>query len=203
MMGGVSDFEMSGGADCLDFANTIEGRAGESPRERLDSYAGLLSWGLQAGLLEEGQARALEREAGRHPRLAESVLARGRELREAIFRIFSAVAAGRPLAAVDLATLNASLSQALARRRVSVVAGRPGWVWDEDERALDRPLWPVAAAAAELLLSPELERVRECAAGTCAWLFLDRSRNRSRRWCDMTVCGNRDKARRHRARGRG
>lgn len=203
MMGGVSDFDLSGGAACLDFANTVEGRSGESPRERLDSYAGLLAWGLQAGLLEEDQARALAREASRHPRPAESVLARGRELREAVFRIFSAVAAGRNMAAADLATLNASLSQALARRRVRVLAGRAGWAWDEDERALDRPLWPVAAAAAELLVSPELERVRECAAGTCAWLFLDHSRNRSRRWCDMTVCGNRDKARRHRARGRG
>jgi predicted RNA-binding Zn ribbon-like protein len=63
-------------------------------------------------------------------------------------------------------------------------------------------LWPVVRSAAELLTSDELGRVRECAADNCAWLFLDRSKNRSRRWCDMAVCGNRDKVRRFRQRSR-
>lgn len=77
------------------------------------------------------------------------------------------------------------------------------WGWDDAAPALDRPLWPVARSLAELLTSDELPRVRECAADNCAWLFIDTSKNRSRRWCDMAVCGNRAKARRHYARARG
>ena len=194
---------MSGFEPCLDFVNTVEGRSSASPRERLASYADLLDWARQARLLGEGQARALAREARGQPRQAEAALARGRALREALFGIFSAAAGGRDPAAADLGALNEALSRALARRRLRVERGRAGWAWDEDAAALDRPLWPVAVAAAELLVSPALARVRQCASGGCAWLFLDHSRNRSRRWCDMAVCGNRDKARRHRARGRG
>lgn len=62
---------------------------------------------------------------------------------------------------------------------------------------LERILWPIAQSAAELLTSSELGTVRLCEAPDCAWLFLDQSCNRSRRWSDMKVCGNRQKARRH------
>lgn len=194
---------MSGFEPCLDFVNTVEGRSSASPRERLASYADLLDWARQAGLLGGGQARALASEARGHPRRAEAAVTRGRALREALFGIFSAAAGGRDPAPADVGTLNAALSRALARRRLGIAGGRAAWAWDEGAAALDRPLWPVAVAAAELLVSPALERVRECASDGCAWLFLDHSRNRSRRWCDMAVCGNRDKARRHRARTRG
>lgn len=195
-------FELSGGAACLDFANTADARPTPSPQERLASYSDLLSWSEQSSLLTAEQCRALEREAGRHPRLAESALTRGRQLREALFRLFSAVARGRAITAADLATVNASLADALAHRRLAWSGTRAEWVWADDQPGLDRPLWPVVASAAELLASPRLERVRECAAPTCAWLFLDHSRNRSRRWCDMTVCGNREKVSRHRQRAR-
>ncbi|MBI4413448.1 MAG: CGNR zinc finger domain-containing protein, partial [candidate division NC10 bacterium] len=71
------------------------------------------------------------------------------------------------------------------------------WRWTGDGQRLDRMLWAVTRSAADLLTSGELAAVRECEAETCAWLFMDRSRNRSRRWCDMKACGNRAKARRH------
>src|ERR687888_470126 len=70
------------------------------------------------------------------------------------------------------------------------------WSWADAAVRLDAPLWPLVRLAAELLVGPELERVRECAAGDCRWLFLDTSKNRSRRWCDMKSCGNRAKVRR-------
>jgi predicted RNA-binding Zn ribbon-like protein len=61
-------------------------------------------------------------------------------------------------------------------------------------------LWPIVDAAADLLVRGEPERIKTCGSATCGWLFLDLSRNRSRRWCDMKDCGNRAKARRHYAR---
>lgn len=57
-----------------------------------------------------------------------------------------------------------------------------------------------ALSALRLAADPPLERLRIC--GHCGWLFIDRSKNRSRMWCDMAVCGNREKARRHYARSR-
>jgi predicted RNA-binding Zn ribbon-like protein len=64
-------------------------------------------------------------------------------------------------------------------------------------------LWPVARSASELLTSDDLAYVRGCASETCAWLFLDKTKNHGRRWCEMKTCGNRDKARRYYQRQKG
>lgn len=193
----VEPFDLSAGSLCLDFANALDGRGSERPRERLGSYARLVDWGRQTDLLDPGTARDLERQAAAHPRQARAILARGRALRETLFRIFSAQAAGREPEAADLEGLNRFLGRALTHLEVRTGAEGPGWGWAGGKDDLDRMLWPVAWSAARLLTSEERGRVRECASATCRWLFLDRSRNRSRRWCDMKVCGNRVKARRH------
>jgi predicted RNA-binding Zn ribbon-like protein len=67
---------------------------------------------------------------------------------------------------------------------------------------LELPLWILARSAADLLTSEQHAYVRQCASEECTWLFIDRSKNHSRRWCDMGDCGNREKARRLRARKR-
>jgi predicted RNA-binding Zn ribbon-like protein len=59
---------------------------------------------------------------------------------------------------------------------------------------LDWILNPLIRSAADLLVSDELKRVKRCGDPACGWLFLDTSRNKSRRWCDMSDCGNRAKA---------
>jgi len=192
-------FEISGGAACLDFTNTLSDRP-QQAIERLPTYADLASWGRQAGVLDAAQAKALAADAGERPAAAVRVLARAVALREALYRLFSALAAGRAPEDGAVARLNAELPAALARRRLAP-RDDVGFVWRWDEAAaadLAFPLAPVVVSAVELLTSQDdLPRLRECDADTCGWLFLDRSRNRSRRWCDMAVCGNRAKARRH------
>jgi len=131
------------------------------------------------------------------------VLERAISLREAIYRVVSAVANGRRAREADLAILNVALPDALARVHVVREADSFAWRWAADETALDRMLWPVARSAADLLTSEKLARVGQCADDRgCGWLFLDMSRNRSRRWCDMKDCGNRAKAKRHYVRKR-
>ena len=61
-------------------------------------------------------------------------------------------------------------------------------------------LWPIVQSAADLLTTESLDRVRLCKAEDCGCLFVDASKNRSRRWCAMSDCGNRAKVRRHRQR---
>jgi predicted RNA-binding Zn ribbon-like protein len=119
-------------------------------------------------------------------------------LREAIYHILSEVSHGRHPDDKDLDTLNASLSDFMAKTRVGRRDGSFTWEWTGDRYALDRMLGPIARSTADLLTSEDLNRVGECADQSgCGWLFLDTSRNRSRRWCSMGSCGNRAKAKRH------
>jgi predicted RNA-binding Zn ribbon-like protein len=194
-----SEFEFVGGSICLDLANARHTLCDADPADR---YAALLRWARAAGFLSEHDARALRRSAKRHPLAATAVFKRAVRLAEAIERIFSAVAKSARPAEQDLDLLNTEVADALCSRRL--VAGNAGfeWHWSGREAKLERVLWPVAQSAAELLVSDELARVKTCDNHTCAWLFLDRSKNGRRRWCDMAVCGNRAKARRYRDRHR-
>jgi len=196
-------FEISGGRLCLDLANTVDNRPTPEARELLRSFGDIVDWGVQTGVVRGSTAKVLRWAAKRHPRAAAQALDRARRAREAIFRVFSAVAGRKAPPASAIKELNAALARALPSRRVDLRGGRFAWGWPEHHPPdLDRVLWPAVLSAAELLISGELDRVRECEGERCAWLFLDRSKNRSRRWCDMTVCGNRTKARRHYARSK-
>ncbi len=189
--------ETSGNWLCLDFTHTKDGRFSDHPRELLNSPGDLVSWGLHMRLLTDEQAQHLLDEAGRHPAKALEVLQQALNLREAIYRVFYEVAEDSKPAEADLNTLNSVLSETLSHARV--VPGAHGFVWDWEgnEQTLERISWQVVRSAADLLTSDELDAVRACAAEDCRWLFLDTSKNRSRRWCDMKTCGNRAKARRH------
>jgi len=196
------EFDFSGGLPCLDFANTLGGRLRERPRERLRYYSDLISWARQSGSLTDLEAQRLLREARRRPGEAAAVLERATALREAIYRVFSAVVGERFPEAADLRLLNNALSDALSWSRIVPSGDGFAWDWAGRGERLEQLMWPVARSAAELLTSADLSRVRECAETGCGWLFLDTSRNRSRQWCDMKVCGNRAKARRHYARSK-
>ena len=185
---------------CLEFGNTADWHASEQPAEQLNSYADLASWAQQVGLLTAEQAHRLNETAARQPAEAAIVLERAIELREAIYRTFSAIAHGRPAHAADVTLLNAWLSESTGRLQLEQTAAGFAWRWGGNEAALERMLWPVARSAAELLVSEDLDQVKECADDRgCGWLFLDTSRNQSRRWCSMESCGNRAKVRRHRS----
>jgi predicted RNA-binding Zn ribbon-like protein len=187
--------EFSGGRLCLDFANTSVRPT--RPRELINSYSDLISWSQQAGIITDHEAQRLTQEAARRPGEAALTLERAIVLREALYSIFSAVADMRSPDEADLALLNGELAQALAMSRIVPRAASFAWGWVDDEERLERMLWPVARSAADLLTSEELHAVRECAASDCSWLFMDTSKNKSRRWCDMKTCGNRVKARQH------
>jgi predicted RNA-binding Zn ribbon-like protein len=198
-------FPLIGGDPALDFANTVGFHASDHPWEWLRGYEALVAWGWQAGLLAEDEAQRLLDEAARRPAAAASALEDAKAVRETIFRLFAAQSDSRPPAPADLAALNAALAQAFAHLTLALAAPDGGdspvaWTWAAGPGDLDRPLWPVVRAAADLLTDERVGLVRQCAGEGCGWLFLDTSRKRNRRWCRMADCGNRAKARRHRAR---
>ena len=185
---------------CLALANTAGWHASEHPVEWLVSYDRLVELGQDVGALDASAARSLLETARDRPADADRALGRAIVLREAIYRLFAAEGRAAP---ADLETVNAALANALPRLALVPHGDAVAVAWTGSADELERPLWPIALSAAELLLSDDLrQRVRECANHPCGWLFVDRSRGRTRRWCAMQGCGNRVKARRHYARRR-
>lgn len=189
-------FDRSGDHLALDFSNTVSGRGSGPLVERLVSYPDLLAFASQCEVLSPAEAHKLAARARRSPGAAEEVLARARALRDALYQLFAAIVEEREAPADALAELNRAVG------RLEIGADWR-WTWSCAPGHLDDMLGPITIAAAQLLTGADRERISMCAADTCAWVFLDTSKNHSRRWCDMKVCGNRAKARRFNARQQG
>ena len=178
-------FSLSGNHLSLDFINTLEDRTDLQPER-----------GVERGHVVE-EAQVLLKEATQQPAKAEKVRQQAITLREALFRIFARIADDAVPDEVDVQFFNAALADALSKVCIVPEGDGFGWDWNEKGIALDRMLWPVIRATADLMTSKELHAVRICASKDCAWLFLDTSKNHTRRWCDMKTCGNRVKVSRH------
>ncbi len=199
-------FELVGGAVCLDFANTVSSYLAPAGQlvDHMTDYPSLLSWAHQAGLIDDATLARLRRVAVRHAGEVGRVLERAHELRAAVYAAFASAARGKRAPADALATLSGFHAGTSARQRLvaRTSAGTTAYELECscEEDALDQMLWPVARSAIELLTSERHTRVRVCEAAsqeTCTWLFVDESKNHSRRWCSMRDCGNRAKVRRH------
>ena len=185
----------------LSFANTLSARPTPSPVERLVSYDGLLAWAREAGVLKAEEVERLAARARRRAADGLRVVARARELRELVHDTFTATSAGRAPKPETLAALSTHLSAWYPHGRLVSAGESLQWAYDGEDD-LERPLWEISRAVSRLLTSPRLARVHACAAEDCAWWFFDDTKNGSRRWCDMKICGNRDKVRRYRERQR-
>ena len=193
-------FELIGGSAAADFTNTLSGSREEPGTERIQRYADLVEFVRQAGLVRPSEAGRLIEAAERHPQKATEMYRRAVALREAIWRAFDRVASGREPAREDLDAIGAEAAEGMAKARVVRQGSGYAWEWQPTDD-LARPLWPIARSATDVLTSDEERaRLRECASETCDWIFVDRTRNGSRRWCDMSGCGNRAKARTFRER---
>jgi predicted RNA-binding Zn ribbon-like protein len=196
-------FERVAGSLCLDFVNTVGDRSGtwRYVRNYLPRYEDVVSWGLQAQLLPEREAAALRALAQRRPAEAAAAHERAVNLRETLHTIFSPIANGQPIAPDGLAALNAMLPDLLIKSRLAT--STEGliyhWTFEAGDAPFDRIIWTVAQSATDLLTSGDLRHIHQCAMETCGWLFLDVSKNKTRRWCAMKLCGNKTKVRQHRA----
>lgn len=188
-----------GGALALDFANTASAREWESHRDHLGSTLDILVWATQAGALQADQAAELRTAVSGDPQLGVRLLWSALALREDIYRLARCLAAGQP--APDEALKHVvrahalSLSVAQLRQRDQ----RFAWTWDARRSPLETVLGPIALSAITILCSRDLRRLRRCRGDRCGQLFLDTTKNRSRRWCEMEICGNRAKQRRFQA----
>lgn len=186
---------------CLEFANTADWHASAQPTESLLSYHDLLTWAQEHHLLSITEQGALGSLAASSPVTAAAVLAQAIELREAIYHIFVALAASATPDARDIACLNLALAEALPYLQVQPSSQGYVWGWATGMDTVAALLRPIALSAAHLLTSAQVDRVKQCEDDRgCGFLFIDTSKNRSRRWCSMESCGNRAKVQRHRRR---
>jgi predicted RNA-binding Zn ribbon-like protein len=200
-------FELHG-SPALDFVNTLDNRfnkadgsAAVRPREELiKTYNDLLRFLTQSELLTEVETRELRRiysSTRKQEQVCNQILHEARDFREHLAAVTYALVDKLEIPEPSLVVLDNSIKNVFAHRRLVTEDTHLTWRWDGIACDLASPLWLLAKAAADQLLSENVSRIRSCAAETCRWLFLDTSKNHTRRWCNMKICGNRMKAHRY------
>ncbi|OHD19965.1 MAG: hypothetical protein A2064_13560 [Spirochaetes bacterium GWB1_66_5] len=192
-------FDLDGGHPVLDFTNTVDWRGTGRDHDWLGDFADLLAWCHRTAFLSEPAIAGLAQRAAAHPRLAAAALEQARELREAAAALLRAAMESRSPAPEPLELFNRHLGKALSH-----AALQPGSGPDRNYRLelvpvdnlLEDIAQRLARQAADLLTAFDPARLKICGNPGCGWMFLDGTRNASRRWCDMAGCGNRAKAKR-------
>jgi predicted RNA-binding Zn ribbon-like protein len=182
---------------CLDFINTKSGRGTSSEQDHLQVFEDLLAWAEHAGILSGAECEVLSTAASKERSKAHSVLQDAVALRETLHRIFSAIAEHDPVSEEDVTALNRWIGQAYPHLRLRVSFDRFAFSWPQGDSDLVSVLRPVVGSAADVLTQERPNRIKCCPGSDCGWLFLDTTKNGTRRWCDMATCGNRAKARLH------
>jgi predicted RNA-binding Zn ribbon-like protein len=194
-------FQYIGGDPALDLVNTVDWTSRGPEQERLTDFDRLTQWAEGAGVLTSQAASSFRAQARARPREAAAVYRTALGARQVLQRLFQSIASGEP-ARDALNDFNRLLGKALERMRVLPVGERRGrdprmrFGWGPQGEGLDAILWPVVWSAASLVVSEEAARIRVCGGADCGWIYVDRSRNQLRRWCQMGTCGTREKSRR-------
>lgn len=182
----LNTFRFDGGILCLDFVNTVR---------YLQSYADLLGWSQLARAITPEEGGQLHRFITIYPTKSATAFDEAVTFRESFQQVLLHFINGQPIPNAELAACNAVFTQMWANLDLCPTESQFAWSWRDDAVGLRYPLWKIAHSAATLLASDDATRIKTCER--CSWFFLDTSRNRSRRWCSMEICGNRTKAARH------
>lgn len=183
------------GDPALDFANTLNGHARRNGHEYLRDFTDLALWCKHAGILTPSETRGALSHAARHPSVAGDLYRRALGLREAIFRVYHAIAVGAQPPEADIQFLSKAWREAQGQARITQSGAGFALGWDE-AAILERIPRRLSSAAVATLVSEKTSRIKACDGEGCDWLFVDSSRNHLRRWCSMDECGNRAKMRR-------
>jgi predicted RNA-binding Zn ribbon-like protein len=168
-----------GGNLALDLANTFSFRGTTREIDYLADAEGILAWAKDTGLIGNGFRMVATNRA--------ALVADVRHLRRAVDEAFGAISHGATPPKPALTTIRDLAARSLAN---ATLAGAPAAFEFSGTHAI---VGPLAWAALDLLRSDELARLKQCPPHDCRWLFIDRTKNGSRRWCEMATCGDRAK----------
>jgi len=199
----IGKLALVGGRPCLDFINTIDWRLDpDRRRDTLDDYSALLAFSQRVKLIDETAVSILQERARRFPEDSMRAFTEARSFRETLTALIDAgkglnASQVEPTTFAPLLERFASLRQrAHAFERLSWEDGRLIATPRRELELLDHPWLMLVRDAEVLLFSPSAAKIRICAAQGCGWVYVDSSKNGTRRWCSMKNCGNREKARR-------
>ena len=194
-------FELIGGQPALDLVNTLDWRFRDTGSEELiNNFGDVIRFVEQLGMIGPGDARRLLRGAPENK--AEKIVAAVRALREAAAEVLYAAVEGKSPSPSPLRQLEVCFNEASRQQQLHWEGSKLKWKLLQSH-ALAIPLWLLSLSVAQFMTSDQMHLLRECGNAECRWLFLDTSKNHTRRWCDMKICGNRMKARRFKAQHRG
>jgi predicted RNA-binding Zn ribbon-like protein len=192
---GIDDLKLDGGCIAFDFTNTVNTRRDTSHTEYLDTFDHLAYWYKKVGIIPAEEAAALSAQAAEHPEASHEALQKALAVRETLHEFFSSIARRENPSAEATAAFNSLLSESLSKIQLTV-ADRHAHIRFSDPRLpLENPLSVILKSAYDILTTEAFDRIKECPS--CGWLFLDKTKNNKRRWCDMQVCGSNDKATRY------
>jgi len=194
----VAELRLIGGHEALDLVNTVGARRERIGGDYLATYDDLLLWASRQGLLAEADISTLRAMAQANPAGSSAALERLKRLRECIWRIWASMSDGGTMDSADLCLLTDEVAAAQQARTLAWTGTACEWHWTEAAR-FDAVTARAAVAVAELLVGQHLHRVRECEGRNCGWLFLDTTRNGTRRWCSAEECGSLARVTRFRA----
>ncbi|WP_298733023.1 ABATE domain-containing protein [uncultured Chitinophaga sp.] len=193
----IDTLPLDGGVLCFDFINTVHSWKEANQHEYLDSYTALVQWSGKVEILSAQKRKQLRQYASRHIEPAGKALEKIKEVRQLLYELFAAVAAGNISTLPDnrLHTFNTVLSAALSHIRFSKSKASLEQSWEENDTDLLQPLWVVMKSAYDVLTTEDPQRIKECPA--CGWMFLDQTKNNKRRWCNPHSCGSIEKTKKY------
>ena len=192
----AASLALVGGELALNFANTSSGRGSTGHQEHLRATGDVVDWAEHARAILPQDADWLRSMTPQDPQLAQKLLMAALALRESIYNLGAELAAGRPAPREEVDRIAAVQASSLAKAALQPIAGRYAWSWDAKTSPIEAVLGPISLSAMKMLMQADLTRIKQCPGEKCGWLFLDATKNKSRRWCEMEVCGNRAKQKR-------
>lgn len=188
----IIDTEFDGGSICLDFVNTVRNRFEEPVFEYLLTPGDWIIWVKRKKLVSNEELRKLKAASKNSANEFNQIL----RCREDFYQMFKAIANDKKPSEKMLETLNKNISYYFKHLSIEIGSNRKVQLkLSTRKNSLLLPLLHVLHSSFELLNSESINRVKECDG--CGWIFLDKSKNRSRRWCNMKTCGSTDKTRRY------
>jgi predicted RNA-binding Zn ribbon-like protein len=184
----VRNILLNGSTLCLDFVNTIHDRINEPERDYWVTPVHLFQWALKAGSIGPADYETVLKQFESRPAAGLKLLKEAKKLRALLYRIFYPLSAGKKIEKPDLEAFNMILSKCLSHLRLKAKGNGFSQSWQFMPGQSMIIFASVIYSAYELLLSDRLKKIKECS--NCGWLFLDTTKNGTRRWCSMSTCGS-------------
>lgn len=191
----IQTLPLDGGCICFDFVNTIHSRVDEDVYDYISTYDDLIEWMKRLKLLPLEKLENLKIMVLKDEKAANEALKEIKKKREMLYSFFSPVIHKKSPDSQLIRSFNKSLSDSLSRLNFNYKKDKLVLDWSDDKANFYEPLKIIFKDAFDIITTVHQNRLKECKS--CGWLFIDKSKNNSRTWCNMQTCGSIEKAKRY------